>query len=171
MRIDQFAYLALISPSLPAEAITAAVGLAPDRIAVRGSIRPDPPVPVSHGWFIECKEPGLRVDEQVTDVLGRIAPVAVRIRALVDDAGVRAVLAVVRRFGCEPDADDAGDSGDGDDSGDAGEPEHHDAIRTADGATLEVIPGQHQLLGWHLTAEQIAILAQVRATLDVDEYG
>jgi len=40
-----------------------------------------------------------------------------------------------------------------------------------DGLRLESLPGQHQLLGWHLDAEVLAFLVAIGAELDVDEYG
>jgi hypothetical protein len=36
---------------------------------------------------------------------------------------------------------------------------------------MKKLPGQHQLLGWHLGTEDLAFLASISAVLDVDEYG
>jgi hypothetical protein len=36
---------------------------------------------------------------------------------------------------------------------------------------LEKLPGQHQLLGWHLSRPTMEFLLDIGAELDVDEYG
>ena len=49
--------------------------------------------------------------------------------------------------------------------------ESFEAVVTEDGKLLERLPGQHQLLGWHLTHEQLGFLASIRCSIDADEYG
>jgi Domain of unknown function (DUF4279) len=154
MRIRQYVYFALRSDTLPASAITARLVVEPDSILVRGAERPTPPVPACHVWEIECRLPGLSVDEQAARVLNRLRPVAERVQALTATDTVSAVLQVVRYF----HADD-------------GEDETLDRMVTDNGLVLEKLPGQHQLLGWHLTTEDLVLLASMSATLDVDEYG
>ncbi|GAA4261079.1 hypothetical protein GCM10022255_092280 [Dactylosporangium darangshiense] len=39
------------------------------------------------------------------------------------------------------------------------------------GMVLAALPGQHHLLGWHITAADLAFLVSIHADLDVDEYG
>jgi hypothetical protein len=53
----------------------------------------------------------------------------------------------------------------------SGEEEVLDPFVTPGGGIAEKVPGQHQLLGWILSAEQVAVLASMRATIDSDEYG
>jgi hypothetical protein len=36
---------------------------------------------------------------------------------------------------------------------------------------LQKLPGQHQLLGWHLDRDAVRLLARVGAEIDADEYG
>jgi hypothetical protein len=168
VRITQYTYFALSSTTVSAAEITAVIGLAPDTSSVRGARRADPPVPVNHSWHILCKEPGLRVDEQVTVVLERIAPYADRLRALVEARPVCASLRVVRYFEDDDGAMDADAETVPDTSG---EREYHEPVTSADGATLTVIPGQHQLLGFHLTPSQLGLLASLHAGIDADEYG
>jgi hypothetical protein len=36
---------------------------------------------------------------------------------------------------------------------------------------IKVLPGQHRLLGWHLTHEQLGFLASIRCSIEADEYG
>jgi hypothetical protein len=52
VRIRQYTYFALKSETLPAETITARLGIEPD--AVRGARRVDPPVPACHSWAGCC---------------------------------------------------------------------------------------------------------------------
>jgi hypothetical protein len=87
-------------------------------------------------------------------VVNRLRPVADRVRALMATAVVAAVLQIVRHF----NADD-------------GEPERLDPLVTDSGLVLHRLPRQHQLLGWHLNAEELAFLASIPAAVDVDEYG
>ncbi len=55
----------------------------------------------------------------------------------------------------------------GEEAGDEGEED--DAHLRTDGITR--LAGQHQLLGWGLSADDLGFLTRVRATIDVDEYG
>lgn len=137
-----------------AEVITGRLGVQPDETSVRGTRRAEPPVPTRHHWSIHCRERGLCVDEQVTVLLDRIEPVRPRILDLIGEGEVFARLQIVRYF------DD-----------DLGEEETLDSFVTPDGGIAEKLPGQHQLLGWILSAEQVGVLASMRATIDSDEYG
>ncbi|MBT0771490.1 DUF4279 domain-containing protein [Kineosporia sp. J2-2] len=154
LRVRQYVYFALKSESVPVTAMIARLGAEPDRRSVRGARRAEPPLPVCHLWIVECRTPGLRLDEQISRVLDRVRPLAGELRGLVATGEVRAVLQAVRYH----DADD-------------GEPETHEPVTTGDGRVLEAMAGQHQLLGWHLAAADLAFLASVPADLDVDEYS
>ena len=155
LRMSQYVYFALKSETVPASMITASLGIEPDSITVRGIRRPEPPVPASHIWSVECRQRGMRVDDQAARVLARIRPVAEPIRALTADGSVWAVLQVVRFF-----MDDDGEQED-----------EHQPVVTDDGRVLHRLPGQHQLLGWHLAIEDLVFLASIPAAVDVDEYG
>lgn len=75
MPVHQYAYFVLASDSTPATEITAALDIEPDRTDVRGSRRTEPrPSPPVHRWRVECREPGLAVDEQIACVLRRLRP-------------------------------------------------------------------------------------------------
>lgn len=80
---------------------------------------------------------GRTVDDQLAKVLGRIRPVTDSIRRLIATGAVSAALQVVRDFA----ADD-------------GEAEQHTPVVTDSGVVLHALPGQHQLLGWHITAAE-----------------
>jgi hypothetical protein len=149
LRISQYVYFALMSEILPASTITDNLGIQPDSVGVRGAKRAVPPVPVCHTWRVECRTPGLRIDEQVALVLGRIRPVAEPIRALVATGSVSAVLQVVRYF-----------------SHVDGEVEDVGSVVMGDGLALQKLAGQHQLLGWHLDIDDVAFLASLPACLD-----
>ncbi|GAA2775969.1 MULTISPECIES: DUF4279 domain-containing protein [Kitasatospora] len=152
MFISQYVYFGLSSLTMPAAEMTAVLGIEPDEIKVRGSRFTEPKVvPVLHRWKIVCREPGLRVDEQVARVVARLEPHVDAIAALAqrldaeDRQGPSAVLEVVRKFNDEDGQD-----------------------RLAS-APPEIIGG-HDLLGWHLEREVLAFLHATGAALDVDEY-
>lgn len=66
MPLRQFVYFALFSKHTSVAEMTAVLGIEPDEVSVRGSRFTEPAViPVSHSWKIVCREPGLRVDEQI----------------------------------------------------------------------------------------------------------
>jgi len=52
-----------------------------------------------------------------------------------------------------------------------GEEESFEAAVTKDGRLLEKLPGQHQLLGWYLTAQQLEFLVSINCSISADEYG
>lgn len=117
-------------------------------------------IPRGHSWEVECREPGLTIDEQIAKVLSRISPQEHKIAELArdlekEDPSGGAVLRVVRFFN-----DDEGE-----------EEEVPETILLDDGRELEKLSGQHQLLGWHLDKEVMTFLRAVGADLDVDEYG
>jgi hypothetical protein len=117
-------------------------------------------IPRRHRWQVECREPGLTVDEQVAKVLSRVTPQEHNIAELVRDLAEEdppggACLQVVRYL-----------------NDDEGENEEMPALILMDnGIELEKLSGQHQLLGWHLSQDVLAFLQAVGAELDVDEYG
>jgi hypothetical protein len=154
VRIGQYAYFALHSPSVSAEEMAARLGLEPDEVSVRGSRTPAPPRPVTHVWKIVCRERGLAVDEQVSRIMRRLRPYRDSIAALSRELASRdpgragAVLEVVRDFD-DPDGEEP----------------------NRPGAEPERIPGPHRLLGWSLDREVVGFLVTTGARLDVDEYG
>jgi hypothetical protein len=151
MRIRQYVYFALFSQQTSAAEMEAWLGIEPDEISVRESRHTNPTIPVSHSWQIECREPGLNVDEQISRVLDRlrshtdrIAELAERLRVADGEHG-GAVLEVVRYLNDEdtPDPPDA---------------------RSAESMH------EPNLLGWHLNRDVLDFLTATGASLDVDEY-
>jgi len=53
----------------------------------------------------------------------------------------------------------------------SGEEEEESVLEMREGRRLEKLPGQHQLLGWHLSPRVIDFLWSTHASLDFDEYG
>ncbi|MGH3249533.1 MAG: DUF4279 domain-containing protein [Trebonia sp.] len=152
MPVNQYVYFALSSRGTSAADIAALLGLKPDETRVRGSRIAAPiPIPVLHRWKIVCREPGLRVDEQIARILERLAPRTEAIAALARrlDAeggqGPSAVLEVVRYFNHEPGLQDPPTS-----AGDQSEAPN--------------------LLGWHLGRDVLDFLHRTGAVLDIDEY-
>jgi hypothetical protein len=159
MRIRQRVYFRIWSETISASQVTGRLGIESDAFSVRGSRIAQPPVPKGDQWTVSCDEPGLRIDEQMARVLDRLEPYRDKIAALVTDVARSdppgaAELQVVRYFDDEE-----------------GEEESEQETRQPDGSVFERLPGQHQLLGWHLDTRTIAFLRDVGAELDVDEYG
>jgi hypothetical protein len=125
------------------------IGMAPDEVHVKGSRSTDPVRPASHSWAIVCRERGLTVQAQIAKLVARLQPARDAIKELIAKEDVLPVLQVVRGF------DDEG-----------GEEENPSPVQG-----LEKLPGQHQLLGWHLDLQLIDFLADLRVELDADEYG
>jgi hypothetical protein len=97
-KVQQYCYFWISSEVVSADEITAALDLAPDRTMVRGSRRMTPkPVPAAHSWDLVCELHG-RIDEQASEVLSRIEPVAGAVRRLVDRGDTAAGLRMVRYF-------------------------------------------------------------------------
>jgi hypothetical protein len=125
------------------------LGLEPDETTVRDSRRTESKaIPVQHRWKIVCREPGLRVDEQVARIIARLAPHTAAIAALAgrlhaEDEESGAVLEVVRYFNGQ-------------------EAEQHGRSDAAGEAP--------NLFGWHLDREVLDFLRATGAVLDVDEY-
>ncbi|ADI08250.1 hypothetical protein SBI_05130 [Streptomyces bingchenggensis BCW-1] len=143
MPLHQYAYFALISQHTSADEMTSQLGIAPDEVSVRGSRFIEPrPIPVNHRWKIVCREPDLRVDEQITSILDRLQPHTDRIADLalhLASNGGGAVLQVVRYFN-DTDQDEPNAAQD------------------------------PNLFGWHLDRNILDFLIATGAELDVDEY-
>ncbi|MCX4734546.1 DUF4279 domain-containing protein [Streptomyces sp. NBC_01363] len=148
MPLNQYVYFALSSERTTAREMADLLGIEPDEVTVRASRLAEPPRPVCHRWKIVCRAPGLRVDEQVTQILDRLRPHTGRIAELVrrlDPEGEcpSAVLEIVRYFNDDECADEA------------------DRPDTS----------QHpNLFGWHLDRDVLDFLSATGAVLDVDEY-
>lgn len=156
VRISQYVYFALRSERTAAPHITGRLGIEPDEIQVRGSRCVVPVRPRYHAWKIVCRDRGLRIDEQIDRIVARLAPHADQIAALVAEIEgpaerSTASLQLVRYLD-----DDGG--------------EEEENLSPQDGGLVK-IPGQHQLLGWHLDRRTLAFLSRIGADLDADEYG
>ena len=151
MPVRQYVYFALSSHSTSAAEMTAVLGIEPDRTAVRASRRAEPSaVPVAHRWIVECRDPGLAVDEQIARILKRLTPRIDAIAALArhldaePESGPSAVVEVVRFFN----------------------EAQHDPRHQTQAAKNE----STRILGWHLGRDVLDFLQATGAVLDVDEY-
>lgn len=100
-KVRQYCYFWISSQVVNASEITELLGVAPDRVQIRGSRREEPtPVPVNHTWQVRC-ERHARIDEQASEVLSRIEPVAGAVRALTERGDTYAGLTMVRYFDAE----------------------------------------------------------------------
>lgn len=156
MRIRQYVYFELFSRTTTAQQMTDRLSLSPDEISVMGSRRSDPAIPVTHAWRLVCREPGLCVDEQITQVMERLRPQEQQVVELArdleraDPGRGGAGLSIVRYLN-----DDTGE----------------EEVLSPTDAQLQKLPGQHQLLGWVLEPEVMRFLLAANANVDVDEYG
>jgi hypothetical protein len=88
---------------MSASEMTALLGLEPDEITVRAVDLVDPPIPASHEWMVTCRDAAKTVDEQVEDLVHRLAPFTTEIARLAahlehDECG-GARLRIVRQVG------------------------------------------------------------------------
>ncbi|MGH3064227.1 MAG: DUF4279 domain-containing protein [Gaiellaceae bacterium] len=150
MKVRQQAYFVLASNDLLPHEITAEVGIEPDEMRERGSRSTQPLRPVDNTWKLMGADIEQELDVQIGVLIDRLEPVGDRIQSLVSDHDVSATLQIVRYLG-----DEAG---------------IEESLETPL-KRLRRLPGQHQLLGWHLDQRALNFLVAIRAELDVDEYG
>jgi hypothetical protein len=153
MRLRQYVYFAIRSDTVTADQVTAALGLQPDQVMVRGSKDPERVIPCQHGWDLKCDEPGLKVDEQLDIVMQKMTPAIPALLALLDrEPDITTHVQVVRYL--ETDEED----------------DYVPPVVTHNGVELELAGGQHLLLGFGFGVAAMAFLHRTRATVDVDEY-
>jgi hypothetical protein len=150
LRIRQYSYVAVSSAELSGEDLAQRLGLRPHRVVVAGSTSTQPLRPPEHSWQLVCDEPGLTVDQQLKRLVAELEPARTALVQLRATGDATVNLQVVRYFG---DAE--------------GEEE---ALTTTPEGFVR-LPGQHQLLGWHLGQQVLAFMVAVGAELDFDEYG
>ncbi|MFB7382524.1 DUF4279 domain-containing protein [Kitasatospora purpeofusca] len=150
MPLHQYVYFGVFSRRTSAAEMAALLNIEPDEATVRGSRFTEPVMrPVSHAWKIVCREPGLRVDEQIDRVLGRLRPHTDRIAELAGRLAAEehehggAVLQVVRYFN---DTD-----------------QEQQPVQQVD-------QEDPNLFGWHLDRDVLDFLTATGAVLDIDEY-
>lgn len=142
MPLRQYVHFGLYSEHTSAREIAGFLGVEADEIHVRGSRSSEFGVrPRFHRWNVVCRERGLTVDEQMTQVVGRLKSCEECIGALArrlgeEDGGCGGgVLQVVRYFNDEDEA-----------------------------------APEANLFGWHVDRGVLDFLAATGAELDVDEY-
>lgn len=159
MRITQYSYFQIGSEVMAGAEMSDRLGTLPDEHSERGRRSSDPIVPRSHSWKVVCKEPGLRVDDQIRSVVGRREPIVDRNADLVGElheleSGRATTLQVVRFFD--------------DDEGEEDRPNPHAAERG-----MRKLDGQHFLLGWHLDRNVLQFVERTGAesTSTADRRG
>ncbi|MEV6678024.1 DUF4279 domain-containing protein [Streptomyces erythrochromogenes] len=145
MSLTQYVYFAIASVGTTADEITQLLGVEPDEVTVRGSLATSPHViPFCHCWKVYCRAPGLRVDEQLDLVIGRLRPQMEAITSLTTrlaaEEGPGGAILQVERFFNRHDEQPSGS------------------------------PDDTDLLGWHLDRAVVDFLAATGAELDVGEY-
>jgi hypothetical protein len=159
MKVKQYVRFLLFSSTVDIEELSSRVGMPADYSEARGSrLAGKRPLPPRHRWEIRCDSPGLRIDEQLEMVISRLRPFEAGIAALARELSAQdprdgAVFCMVRHFD-EPEGEE--------------EVPRHAVVR---GHELESVPGQHQLLGWHIDKETLEFILRLDAEIDGDEYG
>lgn len=147
MSLIQYVYFALCSENITADEITRLLGVEPDETTVKASRTTSPvPIPSGHHWKIVCRDRELRVDEQISRVIGRLRPHTEAIaqlagRLTTGEGHGSAVLHVVRYFN-DPDQE----------------------------VELPSPAERANHFGWHLDRDVLEFLTATGAELDVDEY-
>ncbi|MCP2242868.1 GNAT family N-acetyltransferase [Lentzea aerocolonigenes] len=104
MRVEQYSYFALKSPSVTAAEMTRRLGVEPDEAVVRGSRNVERDVPRVHAWKI-VRRSVEAVDEQVRHLVDRLLPIRDELVRLTADPEISAVMQVVRYFNDDGQAD------------------------------------------------------------------
>jgi hypothetical protein len=158
MKIRQYVTFGITSKETTAAEMTARIGIEPDRVSIKGSRIADPPIPGWHWWTIVCDQTGISVGEQISIVLNRIKSQEVEVTNLVSELKGEsqpggAQLSIVRYFN-DLEGEDA----------------EWGAIEWSKG--IEVAWGlrSHHLLGWNINSDDLGLLVEVGASIDVDEY-
>lgn len=148
VRIRQHASFRVGSGELNPDEITALLLIEPDRVGWRGSRSKEPCIPATNLWSVQSRLKG-RVDEMVRDLVDRFEPLRTPLDQLRAAKDSWIVISVGRHF----DVDD-------------GDAEHLDV-----NDDFEKVPGQHQLLGFHLDVDLLVRLTRMGCAVDFDEYG
>jgi hypothetical protein len=141
--VRQRASFVVESTQVTADEMTAALGMQPDLVQVRGSKAAEPPRPTFHQWVVQAAAVDADADTQVEELVERLEPLVERLTVLVarirqdpNDYVTRqvhggAVLSVVRHFAFSTGSDRC---------------------------------------GIHLSERVVRFLSAVHACVDVDEY-
>jgi hypothetical protein len=151
-KITQYAEFVLTSRTILPNVLTERIGVQPDEArSVQPRIRGSQAVPLRHVWKVASgvsrKE---RLDAHVEALFTRLLPYADRLREVTSDGEVSAVLSVVRCF----------DPG----------PEEPQLLQRREIEGLEIMRGQHPLVGFELKKSWLEFFAHVRASASFDEY-
>lgn len=150
MKIYQHADFLVRSESTSAKDVTAALGIQPTEVWVRGERSVEPVRPQTHGWSLRATGEGV-IDELVLELLERIEPVAGKLAELTSGGEATATISFMRSFGDDEGIED-----------DEGLELPGNLVR---------LPRQHQLLGFHLDVDLMRRLVALDCPLDFDEYG
>jgi len=148
VKIYQHAEFKVRSVSISADAITAALRIEPTRVWVRGERSSEPVLPQTHGWLLRASGSGL-LDELVLELLDQIEPVAAQLSQLTSGGEATATISILRKLGFD------------------------DGVEENEGrlGNMVRLPGQHQLLGFHLDVDMMRRLVDLNCPVDFDEYG
>jgi hypothetical protein len=156
MKVRQRVYLSVHSSDLTPERIDAELGLSADESRLLGSKKVGPPpVPRYHIWNLFSGAPDASsLRDHFSVLFERMMPASDAIAKLAGSGKADVIVQVVRYF--DPGPED-------------------EAILAARDAGLppdiEILRGQHPLLGFYFDREQLAWLGRLGVGVDFDEYG
>lgn len=150
LSIKQYSYLTVSSKVLTSQEIEDTLKLKADKHTFwgKGRLRMDPTYQISNVWELIVNE-STRVDDQIELLIKRVLPVKDRLVELKRSTDIEVSISVVRHFD-DPEGE-------------------HEMID--EDAEFIKLPGQHQLLGWHLSTKVIKFLHETEAEIDIDEYN
>jgi Domain of unknown function (DUF4279) len=131
--------------------ITSRLFLEPAKVSRRGSRSVDPLIPVTNLWWYRASGTG-SVDELVLELVELMESIADRLAELTAEGEASVGISIMRSFDDPHGVDE--------NFGRADVPDN-----------LEKLPGQHQLLGFHLDVDLMRRLAAFDCPIDCDEYG
>ena len=155
MEVRQYAYFGMSSLLVDPDAMSEAVGVAPDETQMIGSKRDWPqPIPRFHLWSVRSGLPDtIPLDGHFAALVTKLESHAARIRGFLANTDAGACLQVVRYFTPGPEDRQV----------------LSDNIVEVPG--MERLGGQHPLLGFKVDHSFIRLAADLGVEISFDEYG
>jgi Domain of unknown function (DUF4279) len=151
MKINQYAHIVVGSDAFDPDQITVLLGLGPTSVRWRGSSSIHPMIPVTNLWKLRASGSG-RVDDLIVELVETLESVREALTELMQNEQAWVSISVLRDFRDSEGVDE----------------DLHPADVPAE---LVKLPGQHQLLGFHLDVALMSRLVALGCLVDADEYG
>jgi Domain of unknown function (DUF4279) len=151
MKIHQYAHLDIGSDVYDPDQITLRLGPEPTSVSWRGCRSNEPMIPKSNVWRFRASAID-RIDDLLTELIGALESVSGRLASLTAGDASWVGVSIMRSFDDRQGVEEE---------------------LTPAGAPIGLVklPGQHQLLGFHLDVALLARFVSLGCSLDFDEYG